>query len=166
MSEFKKCDLKFFCPKKWDELSSTDNLATRFCNNCQKTVFPIRTHDERELASALGRCVALTIDNTIVGWIGEPQGGMDWMEEETETIQIRANGAIGADLLDRIRLSFPLVFHPSLVWIPTNWITIGKFTPRVARLLTNELQTQFPEIRFRLLTSCQPAVEVETNSPK
>src|SRR6476469_6362780 len=89
MSEFAKCDLTFVCRERWEKLATTGSADVRYCPNCDKGVFKVRTRAQLELASQVGRCAALTDDNEIVGWIGESD--FDWMAEESETVAIRSH---------------------------------------------------------------------------
>ena len=67
MPTFTHCDLKFHCRQTWEKLEDTDMPQVRYCGNCEQNVFSVRTRRQLEMAHALGRCVALTDDNDIVG---------------------------------------------------------------------------------------------------
>ena len=75
------CQLKFVCGKSWGDLDHIDTEQARYCNDCQKAVFMVKTLPQLNLASALGRCIGIADDNNFIGVIGEPEGGgFNWME--------------------------------------------------------------------------------------
>ncbi len=146
MSEFKQCDLKYWCHKKWTDLALTATPDVRFCTHCTKSVFALQTRAQLRVATAVGRCVSLMDDNEIVGWIGEPEGSRDWMEEESTSVRMRADGPLSADRQKHIQSLFPLVFGPGVVLQPQTWIHLGVFTALVAADLMAELKAHFPEL--------------------
>lgn len=148
MPELKKCDLRLLCEKRWPELAPTNDPKVRFCEHCAKGVFALRTRAELSVAAAAGRCVALTNDSEIIGWVGEPEGTWDWMEEESETVKVRSEHPIPADMLNRFNLAFPRASDAALAWPPGTWIVLGTFTPYVARNLQIELREQFPALQI------------------
>lgn len=149
MSECKKCDLSFVCSKKWDDLASTESSTVRFCDACSKGVFAVQTRAELSVAFAVGRCISIARDNEILGWIGEAEGEWDWMEEQTDSVFIRANILVAADVLKRIQLAFPAVFCAGLEWRQEDWLVLGTFSPYVAKNLVDELIVHFPEVEVR-----------------
>jgi hypothetical protein len=61
-------DFEFKCPKDWDKLDkeiatfSLPELAhneSRFCNECEKNVYKIKTIEEYDFAARNGHCVVL-----------------------------------------------------------------------------------------------------------
>jgi hypothetical protein len=146
MTEFSKCDLRTMCEKKWEELTETDNDLIRYCGDCEKNVFALRTREELGIASAVGRCVALAKDNNVFGWVGQPEGEWDWMEEETETIRVRFVGPVSAGVTKQFRNSFPRTFAANVDWNPEQWTAIGKYTPYVAKNIVDELNVRYPGI--------------------
>ncbi len=143
MTELTKCDLSLTCERKWEELQNTGDPKVRYCGKCTRGVFAVRTRAELTVASAVGRCVALTDDNEIIGWTGEPEGCWDWMEEESETLRIRFDHHFSEELTDRLRLAFPRIDQAGLALKPGTWITLGNFTEYVAKNLQAELRDRF-----------------------
>ena len=148
MSEFTQCDLIFVCRQTWNQLRRTDEPQVRYCDNCDKGVFSVRTRAQLELASSIGRCVALADDNDIVGWIGESD--FDWMAEQSETVAVRPLHPLDEETACRLRMAFPRVFgaetryHPPGIWIP-----IGTFSLRLADELEAEIRAQFPGMEIQ-----------------
>lgn len=147
MSEFAKCDLTFVCRESWDKLADTDNADVRYCPNCDKGVFKVRTRAQLEMASQIGRCAALTNDNEIVGWIGESD--FDWMAEESETVAIRTHLPLDASTESRLRIAFPKVTEIADRFPPGKWIVIGTFSPQVATNLDADIRAQFPDLEIQ-----------------
>jgi hypothetical protein len=52
------CDRDVNCPRKWEELKTTDNPLVRDCSDCGKPVQFIDTEEELRNAAELGKCVA------------------------------------------------------------------------------------------------------------
>ena len=147
MSEFTKCDLTFMCRQTWETLQETGISRARYCDKCDKSVFPVRTRVELEMASAVGRCVALTDDNEIVGWIGESD--FDWMAEESETVAIRSHHPLDSDLASQLRLAFPKSVTIEKQYQPGTWVIIGQFSPQIAATLEADIRTMFPSLEVR-----------------
>ena len=156
MPEFTQCDLSFLCRQRWDGLEKTDHPATRYCAHCDKEVFAVRTHLQLASASAVGRCVALTDENDIVGWVGERD--YDWMAEESDIVAVRPRGRLGRDTLARLRMAFPKVIWPEDAYVSDAWKMIGKFSPQVAADIEADLSLHFPclEVRERFVQSAGP----------
>jgi hypothetical protein len=146
MTEFSKCDLRTRCEKKWEELAKTDDDLVRYCEHCDKNVFALRTREELSVASAVGRCVALANDNNILGWVGEPEGEWDWMEDETESIRVRFVGPVSAGVTKQFRSAFPRAFIDNVDWHPEQWASLGKYTPYAAKNIIDELNLRYPGI--------------------
>jgi uncharacterized protein (TIGR02996 family) len=55
------CDqvFEFRCPKRWDRLQLTEDVAVRFCGSCRQRVRYCTSLDEARAVGALGTCVAL-----------------------------------------------------------------------------------------------------------
>lgn len=49
---------KFKCPKKWEELSSTDDAKVRYCGSCRERVYFCDDVEELSVKSREGVCVA------------------------------------------------------------------------------------------------------------
>lgn len=60
--EFRNCEVKFKCLKKWDDLEVTAVPSVRNCHECRKTVHYCR--DEQELMDAIlaDQCVAFPVE--------------------------------------------------------------------------------------------------------
>lgn len=142
------CDLSFVCQKKWEELDVTIDAPFRFCETCKKAVFAIQTRQELAIASAVGRCVAVKTDNQVFGWIGEPEGSLDWMEEESKVVKVRTNTPIPDSTFERFRLAFPRAVDSTAEWHHQDWLAIGKFTPYVSQILVKEFSSMFPEFEI------------------
>jgi hypothetical protein len=99
------------------------------------------------MASAVGRCVALTDDNEIVGWIGESD--FDWMAEESETVAIRLHHPLDANMASQLRLAFPKLIDVEMVCQPGTWIVLGDFSPQVAEILEADIRTMYPSLELR-----------------
>ena len=147
MSQFSKCDLTFVCRQTWETLGKTETSGARYCKQCDKCVFPVRTRVELEMASAIGRCVALTDDNEIVGWIGE--SNVDWMAEESETVAIRSDYPLDADMLSQLHLAFPKLIGLAKPYLPGTWVVIGSFSPHIAAILEADIHAKFPNLELR-----------------
>ncbi|MCE3606978.1 hypothetical protein LXA47_25740 [Massilia sp. P8910] len=66
------------------------------------------------------------------------------MEEESETLRIRFGHDVAADAIERMQRAFPRASETGIEWLPASWITLGTFTPYVARHIANEIREQFP----------------------
>lgn len=148
MIPFSRCDLSFVCQQRWDSLPDTDGTHFRHCDTCDKGVFPVRTHAQFEAASAIGRCVALTDDNEIVGWVG--QSDFDWMAEQSETVELRIRHQSDPALENRLRVAFPKLDILKEGCPPHAWIAIGTFSAQVAAVLMQDTLAHFPEVEMRI----------------
>jgi hypothetical protein len=99
------------------------------------------------MASAIGRCVALTDDNEIVRWIGESD--FDWMAEESETVAVRLHHPLDADMASQLRLAFPKLIDLEKQYQPGTWIVLGNFSPQIAAILETDIRTMFPSLELR-----------------
>lgn len=54
----RNCVFSFKCSAVWEQLEDTDNVAVRFCQDCQREVHYCDTDDELVAAVKLNRCVA------------------------------------------------------------------------------------------------------------
>ena len=64
-SEIRHCDLRlrYRCPRRFIDLSPTDDQAIRNCDVCEQAVYFCRTSAELDTHRRLGRCVAaVTVD--------------------------------------------------------------------------------------------------------
>lgn len=62
-----ECDFKFKCPMYWEELLILDDPDRRYCNECQREVFYIRTREELEEQRQLGHCIAASVNTWGLG---------------------------------------------------------------------------------------------------
>jgi len=147
MSDPTNCKLSFICAKKWEELGKTEDAEIRYCDSCAKGVFAVRHRDEFELASALGRCVALTQDNQVFGWIGEAEDGWSWMEPESELIRVRVKNPHSMNW-PKLALAFPRAFAQVASKPTTAWISLGEFHTQIAVKLQKHIQSRFPELEI------------------
>jgi hypothetical protein len=147
-----KCDLSFLCWKQWEELSPTDFAFSRFCAACSKPVFVCSTHSELAVAKALGRCVALMQSDAVVGWVGEPEGSMDWMEEPCERISFCSDHPLTTVEFAQLKHLYPSPMSsyskPDDI-APDAWLVLGLFTPFVATGIVQEIAEKLPSIRVR-----------------
>ena len=146
MSEFRKCDLSLVCRESWDKLAATENASLRYCPNCDKGVFKVRTRTELEFASQLGRCAALTDDNEIIRWIGKST--FDSMEEQSTTVSVRTLSPLHESIEKRLRIAFPKVARFANGAPICEWVVIGSFSPQFAGNLEAEIRAQFPELEI------------------
>jgi uncharacterized protein (TIGR02996 family) len=60
-SPIEMCELPFAfqCPRQWDRLRLTEEVAVRFCDSCRKNVFYCHTIDEAKQHAWQGECVAV-----------------------------------------------------------------------------------------------------------
>jgi len=143
----KICELQFSCTQRWDDLDATDNASARYCSQCRKAVFMVKTKDALNLASALGRCVGIADDNDFIGVIGEAK--FDWMEPGFfEGVSIKLAKPVDESRLASLRLQFPKLFDDG----PTEQkllhggsAVINDLGPGSRELLRIELQAQVPE---------------------
>ena len=142
------CELQFRCDKRWEELAPTANASARYCDDCQKAVFMVKTQDAFALAVALGRCVGIADDNDFIGVIGEPS--FEWMEPGFfEGLSLRAIKPISASRLPGLRLLFPQVFDrgPSEAQLLAGHsVVVPELGLGSRELLLGELKTHAPEL--------------------
>ncbi|MFZ6876555.1 hypothetical protein ACO0LF_31345 [Undibacterium sp. Di27W] len=62
-----ECDFSFKCPKTWESLTVLDDPEKRFCSSCEREVFFIRSRQELEVFRRLGRCIAASVHDPIMG---------------------------------------------------------------------------------------------------
>ena len=58
------CELKFSCPMEWGELDRTNNDSVKFCQECEKNVYRVRTREETIIQAKQGQCVAYIPDDS------------------------------------------------------------------------------------------------------
>lgn len=58
-----KCSDKFelVCPKRWEKLTTTDNVKVRHCNECQQSVHYCTSISEARAHADRGECVAVQL---------------------------------------------------------------------------------------------------------
>lgn len=100
------CHLSFVCGKKWDDLAATPEVSARFCDECGKNVFNVKTKAQLAAATVLRRCVAIADDNDFIGVIGE--SAFDWLEPEyLHDVLIGTAHSISAPRADLLRRFSP-----------------------------------------------------------
>lgn len=148
----KPCDLQFVCGKAWEGLAPIALSAARYCGDCRKAVFIVKTKPQLLVASALGRCVGIADDNDFVGVIGDPGslGGFDWMEPGYfEGVSVTLKGSLSADRLAQLRLTFPKLFdHAKNEELLLNGqpVPIGELGATERQELVSELHMLAPEL--------------------
>ena len=111
------CDLQFVCGKRWEGLTPIEAASARYCGECRKAVFQVKTKSQLLVSSALGRCVGIADDNDFIGVIGDPGslGGFDWMEAGYfEGVAVRLAMQPDPARVDQLRLLFPKLFDGGL----------------------------------------------------
>ncbi|HMW02098.1 MAG TPA: hypothetical protein PLB32_06905 [Acidobacteriota bacterium] len=71
-----ECDFKFKCPMYWEELLILDDPDKRYCTECQREVFYIRTREELEEQRQLGHCIAASVNTWGLGLMRIITGGI------------------------------------------------------------------------------------------
>ena len=106
------CKLSFRCDKSWETLAPTASVEARFCSDCEKAVFMVKTRYAHGMAGALGRCVGIADDNDFVFFVGEPEGNWDWLEQPDyyKRVLVKASQPIHESRLKILRLLFPKIF--------------------------------------------------------
>jgi len=62
--------LSFVCKKQWHELAVTSLPDIRYCDDCHKQIFVVKTEAEFLAASALQHCVAISDSNGFIERVG------------------------------------------------------------------------------------------------
>jgi hypothetical protein len=151
----KLCKLQFACDKKWEQLLPTKTPSARYCDDCHKAVFMVKTEHEFRLASALKRCVGIADDNDFIGLIGDPAapGGMDWMEyDQSIPVSVALVGSISEARILELRLVYPRLFDDTNCeggLLSGNSVSIGEIGPKEFNLLQQELLSMAPELRAK-----------------
>jgi len=57
--QIRNCVFGFKCDKKWENLTTTENMEVRFCNDCRREVFFCRTDAQLREAILYNRCVTI-----------------------------------------------------------------------------------------------------------
>lgn len=66
------CKFTYECPKKWEELESTESDSIKFCLRCNHHVYLANNQQEFNLFSAEGKCVAIESEERLC--LGMPEG--------------------------------------------------------------------------------------------
>lgn len=146
------CDLQFVCGKRWGDLAPIEAASARYCGDCRKAVFQVKTKSQLLTSSALGRCVGIADDNDFSGVIGDPGdlGGFDWMEADYfQGIAVRLAIKPSSSRVDQLRLLFPKLFDDGLneqLLCSGGVVRIGEFSAPEREQLLLELQTLGPEL--------------------
>lgn len=148
MATFTQCDLTFTCRQVWSRLQKTTIAEARYCDSCDKNVFAVRTRAQLDLATAVGRCVALTDENDVIEWIGQSE--IDWLDEETVRVSLRIEQALAEEAALRLRRAFPRLETMNGAFQPGAWLSLGTFLPRIAATIEAEIHTNFPGIAVQI----------------
>lgn len=62
-----EADFAFVCPKTWGKLKKGDDPNVRFCDDCKKNVYLVKTREELEAKRNERCCVAAR--DTYAGWL-------------------------------------------------------------------------------------------------
>ncbi len=62
---------EYECPKRWEQLQTTEDPFTRFCDECQKRVFFCESIQQAQRHADRGHCIA--VDSTIARTSGDVQ---------------------------------------------------------------------------------------------
>ncbi|MDH5424133.1 MAG: hypothetical protein OEY29_03945 [Gammaproteobacteria bacterium] len=65
------CLFSYECPKKWDELESTNSASIKFCQHCHHPVHLAKSREEFAAFSAEGKCVAIESEERL--YLGMPE---------------------------------------------------------------------------------------------
>lgn len=150
----KACDLQFVCGKQWGQLEPTAVTSARYCGDCRKAVFMVKTKHQLHVASALGRCVGIADDNDFIGVIGDPValGDFEWMEEgyfEGVTVILAIEPA--PDRIALLRMIFPKLFDGGkneVALLSGASVSIGELGRRDREQLASELGAFAPELKM------------------
>ncbi len=69
-SLIQSCPLAYRCPKRWEDLTSTDDPAVRFCPACSKDVHLVSSQDDLRRFKGTPSCIAIPEGRTYR--VGEP----------------------------------------------------------------------------------------------
>ena len=149
----KHCELRFVCGKEWDNLALTEVAQARYCTDCRKAVFMVKTKPQLLVASALGRCVGIADDNDFIGVIGDPGSidGFDWMEAGYfEEVTIKLSETPSSERLEQLRLLFPKLFdyaESEKQLLSGYSVSIGELGTQEREVLLGELKSHGPELK-------------------
>jgi hypothetical protein len=148
----KPCDLQFVCDQNWDDLEPIAASSARYCCNCCKAVFQIRTPTELLVSSTLGRCVGIADDNDFVGVIGEPTGSnqLDWMAAGfAKEVTLKLVRRPTEPRLVILRLLFPRLFDRGAnenILLSGGALNLGALGAPERTQLIGELRQLAPEV--------------------
>jgi len=69
------CEFEFECPKGWANLDKTNIKSVRYCNSCDRNVFPSVTTEQFTSNALKGRCVAIPIINPLSTYVNRKDTG-------------------------------------------------------------------------------------------
>lgn len=146
----KKCDVVFVCGKQWSALEETSRSDARYCDDCGRDVFMVKTASEAAVASALKRCVGIADDNDFVGLVGEPgPAGLDWMEAVPRDVEVTLSQTLNDERLLQLRREFPAIFDGSRnerTVLAGERLRLGEFGEDRMVVLLGELAARAPEL--------------------
>ncbi|WP_338846309.1 hypothetical protein V8J88_21435 [Massilia sp. W12] len=142
------CHLSFVCGKKWDDLAATPEASARYCNDCGKNVFKIKTEAQLSVATALRRCVAIADDNDFISAIGEST--FEWLEPGyLHDVLVGTAHPLSAPRADLLRRFFPMIFDAGPNERTLNdggLVKIENVGPAAREILLCELASLAPEL--------------------
>jgi hypothetical protein len=151
----KACDLQFVCGKQWGQLEPTALANARYCGDCRKAVFMVKTRHQLHVASALGRCVGIADDNDFIGVIGDPValGEFDWMEDDYfENAVVNLAMFPTPDRVAQLRMLFPKLFDGDkneIALLSGATVSIGNLCRKDREQLASEFGEFAPELKMR-----------------
>lgn len=152
------CSFSFTCRKNWEQLIAGNYDNIRHCEACDRSVFKCHTRGQHQLGSALGRCIAFTEGNEIIGVIGEPDGEWDFLLEPSNIVSIRKTSEHSPEQTKQLQTYYPTAFSDSglMLFQSGQWLALGTFFPFVARALVQELAEESFGIEVRQVDMSQP----------
>lgn len=141
------CHLSFVCGKKWTDLAATSEASARYCDDCGKNVFKVKTEAQLSVATALRRCVAIADDNDFIGAIGEST--FEWLEPGyLHDVLVGTSSPVSAQRADLLRKFFPTILDcgPNERLLNSGGLVrIENIGPEAREILMHEIASLAPE---------------------
>ena len=110
----------------------------------------VKTRYALGMAGAVGRCVGIADDNDFVGFIGEPEGYWDCLEQGYyKRVSVKASQPIQESRLKILRLLFPKIFDggtTETLLLNGGEIDLGELDSPTRLLLQKEFRTHAQEL--------------------